>query len=140
MHKHRSYIFVAMILSVGMGSVSAQQPESCLHDRSETPAERARRELAIELAHEINRAQAQALLFGPQGRQIREYLSLDQLLNLPATPRGFQVQHLTDGASYAFSIKDGLDPCRYAVFSDQSGDVYEATPSVPEPGFRLLKE
>ena len=37
------------------------------------------------------------------------------------TPDGFHLQLTTDGSSYAFSVKDTLDPCLFAYFSDQSG-------------------
>jgi hypothetical protein len=60
----------------------------------------------------------------PPGRTFRPF---DQLDNLAPTPDGFKVQLTTDGATYAFSIKDTLDPCRYAVFSDQELSIYEAT-------------
>jgi hypothetical protein len=40
--------------------------------------------------------------------------------------QGFELQFHTDGATYSFSIKDRLDPCRYAVFSDQDKYIYEA--------------
>ena len=41
---------------------------------------------------------------------------------------GFNVQLSTDGASYTFSVKDTLDACRFAYFSDQEGVIYAATP------------
>ena len=49
---------------------------------------------------------------------------MEALPGLPPIPRGFQAQMTTDGASYAFSLKDTLDPCRFAYFSDQDGVVY----------------
>ena len=83
----------------------AQEPQTCLHGSSSSSANKARRDQAIRLAHEIINAQA----------RVR-------------------------GEAYFFSIKDTLDPCKYAVFSDQSGDVYEgaALTSVPAPGLRFL--
>jgi hypothetical protein len=35
----------------------------------------------------------------------------------------------TDGATYAFSLKDTLEPCHYAIFSDDDKRVYEAMPT-----------
>src|SRR5688572_8878671 len=93
----------------------------------ESPQHRARREQAIEVARKVNEAQAAARGVGPRGGTL-PYQPLEKLLNIPSAP-GFVIQHHTDGASYAFSVKDTLDPCRYALFSDQSGDKYEATPS-----------
>jgi len=34
----------------------------------------------------------------------------------------------SDGATYKFSLKDTLDPCRFAFFSDQEGLIFEANP------------
>jgi hypothetical protein len=89
------------------------------------------------LAQEINRAQGIAQRFGPLGER-GPYLPLERLFNVPAAPEGFRVQLQTDGETYLLSIKDMKDPCRYAVFSDQSADVYEAVPSPLKPGVRLL--
>jgi hypothetical protein len=108
----------------------------CLHGANETAENRTRREKAVELADDINRAQGNARRFGP--RRQGPYVPLDQLLNVPEAPVGFRVQLHTDGTSYSFSIKDTLDPCGYAVFSDQSLDIYEAVPSTPRFGPKLL--
>lgn len=130
-------IGVTLLLS-GAGTVLAQPAPACLHGPSETQADQARRVQALDLAHTLNRAENRAKGFGSQ-RDSREYLPLDQLLamplvNAPATPEGFQVQLQTDGSSYTLALKDMNDPCRYAIFSDQSGYVYEATPSTPQGG------
>jgi hypothetical protein len=45
-----------------------------------------------------------------------------------------------EGETYAFSIKDMRDPCAYAIFSDQSGNVYEGTPAPLTPRVRLLSQ
>jgi hypothetical protein len=126
----RSLLALAALLLV-IGAASGQN-RKCLHGPDETPADRARREKAVELAFEINAAEGVARRLG------RMYAPFEQLFNVPRTPDGFRVQLHTDGATYSFSIKDTTDPCLYAVFSDQSGDVYEATP-VPDKGrMRLL--
>ena len=59
-------------------------------------------------------------------------MCLNRRTDFGATPHG---RH-----DLSFSIKDTTDPCRYAVFSDQSGDVYEATPSQQKGRLRLLSE
>jgi hypothetical protein len=97
----------------------------CLHDSGETPADRTRREQALSLAREINDAQERAF------SQARRYRTLQQLGNLPEIPQGFVVKLQTDGAGYIFSIKDDRDACRYGIFSDQQGTVYESSPTVP---------
>jgi hypothetical protein len=59
---------------------------------------------------------------------------------VPATPEGFKVQFHLDQNTYAFSIKDTRDPCAYAIFSDQSREVYEATPMPFKPRMKLLSQ
>jgi hypothetical protein len=132
-----SLLAVTVFLLAGVVPASAQTGKPCLHDQFETPAERTRREKAVELAQDINRAQAMA--FGRRGGK-GSYLPFEQLLNLPATPEGFKIQFHLDRTTYAFSVKDMRDPCAYAVFSDQSGDVYEATPAPLKPRMKLLSE
>src|ERR1700752_4997612 len=113
----------ALFLLSGPGLVLAQDRQ-CLHDQLETRADRTRREKALELAEDINRAQGVARRFGTRGWG--DYKPLDQLTNVPDVPEGFRVQLHTDGTTYSFSIKDTRDPCGYAIFSDQSLDIYEA--------------
>jgi hypothetical protein len=117
---------------------ASAQIKPCLHDQLESQADRARREKALELAEDINRAQGLARRFGPRGQG--DYKPLDQLTNLPDVPEGFRVQLHTDGTTYSFSIKDTRDPCGYAVFSDQSLDIYEAVPSTRQVRSRLLTQ
>ncbi|HEU4688663.1 MAG TPA: hypothetical protein VFS23_09900 [Vicinamibacterales bacterium] len=109
----------------------------CLHDESETREDRTRRERAVELADDINQAQTVARRYG-RDRARGQYRPLDELFNVPAPPDGFRVQMHTDGTTYSFSIKDTRDPCRYAVFSDQSTDIYEAVPTSRPFGPKLL--
>ena len=45
-----------------------------------------------------------------------------------ATPAGFDVHFVIDGATYAFSVKDILDPCAFAYFSDEAGVIYTGQP------------
>jgi hypothetical protein len=133
----RSFLVMsALVLLTGAHAASGQD-RTCLHGPDETPGNRTRREKAVALAYDINAAQqvARRLRFrSDQGG----YVPLEELRNVPATPAGFRVQLLTDGATYAFSVKDMTDPCLYAVFSDQAGDVYEATPVPDKARLRLL--
>jgi len=128
----------ALLLLAGGGPASAQgtQNKACLHGSNETSANRARREKAVELAYAINDAQSVARRLRRPGEA--GYLPLDQLQNVPETPAGFRVQLNIDSSGYSFSVKDFMDPCVYAVFSDQSGDVYGAVPLPPTPRLRLL--
>jgi len=128
----------ALFLLCGPSLASAQDRQ-CLHDQLETRANRTRREKALELAEGINRAQGMAVV--PKRRFDQgDYRPLDQLPNLPEAPEGFRVQLLTDGTTYSFSIKDTRDPCGYAIFSDQSLDIYEAVPAPRRGGARLLTQ
>ena len=61
----------------------------------------------------------------------RTYRRPDEFLSLPTLPPGFVLQFHTDGRSYAFSLKDGRDPCRFAIFSDQHGYLYAGVPHRP---------
>ena len=106
---------------------SAPEPQlsgvpACLHDRAEQADDRRRREAALALAKAINERQ------GIAAERTRLYVQLAQLRNLPPTPRGFDVRLYTDGVGYLLSIKDTMDPCKYAIFSDQAGLVYEQAP------------
>ena len=98
----------------------------CLHGPSEQPNQRARREQALKMADDINRAESAGPAVIPGQR--RDYRPLDQLPNVPPAPAGFRLRLYTDGPSYAFSLKDTLDPCELAIFSDQDHAIYEATP------------
>ena len=55
---------------------------------------------------------------------------MNELPNIPPTPPGFKLKFHTDGTSYTFSIKDRVDPCHYAIFSDQDKHIYEANAKV----------
>ncbi len=118
----RYFALVTVVASAFLFSDSAYgQP--CLHGQSESASNRQRRQRALRVASVINMAQAQALRVDPQQRG---YRPLEELANVPFLPRGFTIQFHTDSETYTFSIKDTLDPCRFAVFSDQDGFVYEA--------------
>jgi hypothetical protein len=134
---------VALFLVTGAQG-SAQNPgtpntDKCLHGADETRANRTRREKAVDMAHDINGAQQMARRFRSRPDQ-GGYRPLDQLTNVQPAPDGFRVQLNTDGSTYSFSIKDAMDPCLFAVFSDQSGDIYEATPTPDKARMRLLSQ
>jgi hypothetical protein len=114
---------VAGVAALAPGAGLAQ---TCLHGQGETAANRERRQQAIRVANGINLAQAQALRFDTQRRG---YRPLNELANVPLPPRGFTIQFHTDSETYSVAIKDTLDPCRYAVFSDQDRFIYEAIAS-----------
>lgn len=99
---------------------SALQPiaVSCRHDRP-TPLDRQRRDGAVALARAINAAQMNSL------RRARKYEPAANLGELPPVPEGFELDLYLSDTGYIFSIKDTLDPCSFAVFSDASGLLYQ---------------
>jgi len=48
------------------------------------------------------------------------------VLNVP-TPAGWEARLVTDGTSYAFSLKDSSDSCGFTLFSDDTGVIYLGT-------------
>jgi hypothetical protein len=118
-------IGVAAALAGAMAlSAAAQQPpaQNCLHGPSENSDQAARRRAALQLARQVNTVEAQA------NQQGHTYYALSDLPGLASEINGFKVQLSTDGGTYTFSIKDTLDPCRFAYFSDQEGVVYSGMP------------
>jgi len=128
-----SGLLCVLILIVGVtssgSSSAAQRSIRCLHDANEQPPQRQRRMQAIELAEAIYSAERRGVVPRPRPRPDL-YRPLDQLNNLPPTPAGFRLQFHTDGMSYTVSLKDTLDGCQYAVFSDQDGYIYEGSPRI----------
>jgi hypothetical protein len=98
-------------------------PGQCLHGSSEQSNDRVRREQALRLVEQINRAES----LDVSAPRHRRYRPLDQLGSLPPTPAGFRLQFLTDGSTYSVSLKDTRDACNYAIFSDQDQAIYQAT-------------
>jgi hypothetical protein len=97
---------------------AAAQPSRCLHGLDETPAEKLRRQQALGFTRHINNLQADAF------RQSRVYPSHSELRVTESIPADFVVSLTSDGTSYAFSVKDALDPCRFGYFSDQTGAIH----------------
>jgi hypothetical protein len=115
---------LALMLAGAAGSLAgtAQDDKTCLHGRSETANQRARRVGALQFARQLN-------TFEAAGKsQAQSYYAIADLPGLPPIPDGFQARLSTDGASYAFSVKDTLDACHFAFFSDQDGVIYTAMP------------
>ena len=77
---------------------------------------------ALEFAKKVNMLEAEGKL------QAQAFFNLETLPALPPVPRGFKAQLSNDGVSYTLSLKDTIDPCGFAYFTDQDGLVYSATP------------
>jgi hypothetical protein len=126
----KNLAMIAVVLAIVTSRSFGQEPPlpPCLHRPPEAPVQRARREQALKIAHQINLAEA-VFRSKPNFRQPSGYRPLRDLPNILPTPAGFRVQFYTDGPTYTFSIKDTLDACEYAIFSDQDEGIYEAVPS-----------
>jgi len=115
-----SVAIVAVSSGFGWVTLSSQHSVAeCRHTKTATQEDRTRRDQALALARAINQAEADAV------RRTKRYQSLANLGKLPAVPRGFELKLFADHSGYIFGLKDSLDPCRYAVFSDESGFLYE---------------
>jgi hypothetical protein len=115
-------IAILGIASIGWAAMPPRQTStgiSCRHDNASRQDDRARRGQALRLAKAIHEAEARVV-------QIRQqYQPVSGLGSLPEVPSGFALSLHADHTGYIFAIKDTLDPCRFAVFSDQGGLLYE---------------
>jgi len=93
----------------------------CRHGEDESPANRTQRLQALAVASAINRAE------GQQAQQTRRYAPLTTLGVLPPVPQDFTLRLYADAEGYVAVLKDGRDPCRYAIFTEQSGHIYETS-------------
>jgi hypothetical protein len=118
------FALAVCVVVLGCASSASAQQQACLHDRTETPANKTRRERALDVAQRINMMER----MGPPLRPGQRYRPFEDLTMIPAIPDGFTLQFHTDGNSYSFSLKDTRDACGYAIFSDQEGLIYEAIP------------
>lgn len=118
--------WLSMWVADGRGQIGAPIVGACRHDDAAAQADRVRREQALALARAINRAE------GLAAERTRQYQPLSVLQDLPPTPQGFRLRLQADASGYIFSIKDERDPCRYGVFSDEEGRLYESSPQVPQ--------
>ena len=119
-----NYLTALAVACVLGWTAAAQTPATpaCLHGPGETPAQAARRRAALDLARKVNTTEVQAHFQG------HTYYAISDLPGLASEVNGFKVQLSTDGATYTFSVKDTLDGCGFAYFSDQEGVIYSAAP------------
>jgi hypothetical protein len=119
---------IVIVLALGMATVAlrplfAQQP-SCLHGRDESARNRDRRVHAWTFMREIQAQETYAR------RTVRTYVSDIRITGDKqfTLPDGFTSQIVASGTAYAASLKDMLDPCGFALFSDQQGTIYAGQP------------
>jgi hypothetical protein len=124
----RLTIIVAVLASaaLGLGSArgAAQQRIQCLHGPTETNADAIRRMDALRVMRAINTTQAQAFAATRAYQNFRELTTS----GLPSRPAGFGTQLTVEASTYAVVLKDQMDPCGYALFSDQGGVIYVGSP------------
>src|SRR5262245_20045483 len=119
-------VSAALLVPHASGQRLSLPVATCLHDQGETAEHRARREGALALVKAINTSQGQLV------QRSKRYGTLKELGTLPAAPDGFVVRLYADQDGYLVSVKDDRDPCRFALFSDQGGHVYEAKMPAPQ--------
>jgi hypothetical protein len=85
------------------------------------PKEPQRARAAVQFARAVNTAQSSFHSKNQRYGQISD-------LAVGAEPDGFRSQLTTDGTTYSLSIKDTVDACHFAWFSDQLGLIYTAMP------------
>ncbi len=106
-------VALGLVGVTGLSIASVQEP-GC-------PADAQRRQAAVQFARMVNTAEAR---FQAQNKRYGQITNLE----VGAEPDGFHAQLTTDGATYSFSVKDTVDSCHFALFSDQQGLIYTARP------------
>ena len=107
------------IVAVGLaGAVTAAFSPAQV---SRCPSEAQRLQAPVLFARTVNSAEARF-----KGRN-QHYGQLAEL-GVGVEPEGFRTQLSTDGTSYTLSIKDAIDACRFALFTDEQGLIYAAEP------------
>src|SRR6185436_14355578 len=103
MRRYRFMVGAALACGIagtlGFNRVTSAQQATCLHDQSETPDQAARRQSALRLTRDINTFE-----FAEFSRA-RSFPPFEQLPITAPIPQGFETRLVTDGRSYAFSVK-----------------------------------
>jgi hypothetical protein len=85
------------------------------------PADAQRRQSAVRFARAVNTAEASFHTQNQRYGQIGD-------LGIDPEPDGFQAQLSSNGSGYNFSVKDTVDACHFALFSDQQGVIFVGQP------------
>jgi hypothetical protein len=118
---------VALAASIGFLLTAEAQGQQCLHRGEESAGERLRRQAAVDFVVELNAAQTR------QQRETGRYASLAEVRQSTTAPLGFVPRLVVDQFGYMIKVTDALDPCGFALFSDERGVVFEALPTTLEP-------
>jgi hypothetical protein len=123
MLRFASAVFASLVIaSVGWAAVPKQLSgpmPSCRHTANVSQEDRDRAAQAVAFAKAINAGEAETK------KRTGEYRQVTSLGNLSIAPSGFKVNLYADRTGYMFSLKDTLDPCHFAVFSDTAGLIYQ---------------
>jgi hypothetical protein len=113
------YVGILAVGSLAAGIHAQPSPAPrCRHEEHATEADRNRRARTLTVAKAINAMQAELV------RRTGQYHPAENL-RLPEVPAGFELNLFVNRSGYLFAIKDMTDPCRFAVFSDEGGLIYE---------------
>jgi hypothetical protein len=118
-------IAVVAVTSAGAIRPRPTQPRAQIKPcvpATNTPEQQARRRQLVQLARQINTAESQAI------SSTRTPLPLEGIAPTLNFPKGTAFQLAVKDESYIFTIKDTLDPCQSALFSDESGLIYAGEP------------
>jgi hypothetical protein len=122
---------MATLKAIAFGSMAIlvlaehAQGQQCLHRSDESAKERLRRQAAVKFVDDVNVAQAR------RQRETGRYASLADIQAATA-PLGFVPRLVLDQFGYAIKVIDALDPCGFALFSDERAVVFEAHPTAVE--------
>ena len=121
------------IVSPTFRTPSPNTAAQCLHGADETTEQKERRRQGIALARIINTAQARQRGSGGTFFDTATLLAQPDVARIAGTSgnqliQGWRLEHVASGDGYVFSIKDTLDPCGFAFFSDAAGIIYTAEP------------
>jgi hypothetical protein len=117
-------VIAAVIVLAVAGAGEAQ---TCLHGADESESQRRRVGAAITFIREVSEAQSRMY------RQRNSYVALSEAVSVARVPVGFVARLRFDRWSYGLMLKDSLDSCGFALFSDQEGVIYEGRPTDRSP-------
>jgi len=120
-------VVVGVVAAIGLAtlwhSVPAAQSQ-CLHGQSEAAEQRARRAAALRVVRALNTAEANDATV----RQTKQYRLPTELSVDFSTVDDFEPHFTTDRTTYALMLIDTADACRFALFTNQNGVIFQGYP------------
>jgi hypothetical protein len=112
-------VAIAACVSIFLGGLRMQaQPRHCMHGANESESNRARRQQALRWIELVNRQESSIRA------RVGEFIRDISVTGVDAVPKGWVSHIVASKTTYAVSVKDMTDPCRFAYFSDQEAIVY----------------